>query len=68
MVGVYEGTMLRPLHLSSFLYDLFLKLKVTIFASYIENNAMYVTGNGIDDVTQPSEKDSLKLIKWVLNN
>lgn len=57
--------MLGPLHLSSFLYDLFLKLKVTIFASYIENNAMYVTGNGIDDVTQPSEKDSLKLIKWV---
>ena len=51
-----------------FLYDLFLKLKVTIFASYIEDNAMYVTDNGIDDVTQPSEKDSLKLIKWVLNN
>ena len=29
---------------------------------------MYVTDKGIDDVTQPSEKDSLKLIKWVLNN
>lgn len=60
--------MLGPLHISSFLCDIFLKLKVRIFASYIEDSAMYVTDNGIDDVTQPSEKDSLKLIKLVLNN
>ena len=44
--------MLGTLHVSSFLCDLFLKLKVTI---YIEDNAMYVTDNSIDDVTQSSE-------------
>lgn len=48
--------MLGPLHISSFLCDFFLKLKMTIFTSYTEDNTMYVTDKGIDDVTQPQKK------------
>ena len=39
MFGVLQGPILRPLFFNIFLYELFIIMKETNFASYADNNA-----------------------------
>ena len=40
----------------------------TDFASYADDNTLYVLGDSIDDVIESLEDDSINLFNWFLDN
>ena len=50
MFGVSQGSILGPLLFDIFLCDLFLIMKETSFASYVDDNTPYVTAENLDEV------------------
>ena len=62
------GSIRGPLLFNIFLWDLFLIMKETSFASYADNNTPYVTTENLDEVITSLEKDSFKLFQWFSDN
>ena len=50
------------------LWDLFWIMCETDFASYADDNTLYVLGDSIDDVIESLEDDSINLFNWFLDN
>ena len=61
--GVPQESILDPLLFNLFLCDLFWKMRETNFASYADDNTLYVLGDSIDDVIKSLEDDSINLFK-----
>ena len=64
----HKGLCLGLLLCNIFLCDLFWILCETDFASYADDNILYVSGDTIDDVIKSLEDDSINLFKWSLDN
>ena len=59
LFGVPQGSILVPLLFNIFLWDLFLIMKETSFASYADDNKLYVTAENLDEVIKSLEADSI---------
>ena len=68
MFSVPQGSILGPLLFNIFLWDFFLIMKETSFASYTDDNSPYVTPENLDDVIKSLEEDSIKLFQWFSDN
>ena len=68
MFGVPQGSILGPLLFNIFLCDFFLIMKETSFASYADDNSLYVTPESLDDVIKSLEEGSIKLFQWFSDN
>ena len=63
-----KGSILGPLLFNIFLCDLFWIMCETDFASYADDNTLYVLGDSIDDVIKSLKGNSINLFKWFLDN
>ena len=68
LFGVPQGSISDPLLFNIFLCDLFWIMCETDFASYADDNTTYVSGYSIDGLIKSLESDSIKLLKWFLDN
>ena len=68
LFGVPQGSILGPLIFNIFLCDLFMIMKETSFASYLDDNTLYVTAENLDEVIKSLEKDSIELFQWFSDN
>ena len=60
---VPQRPILGPLLFNIFLCDLFFSMNETDFASYADDNTLYVTGKSTEDVINSLENVSIKLFK-----
>ena len=65
---VPQGSILSPLLVNIFLFDLFWIMYETDFSSYADGNTPYILGDSINDVIKWLEDDSVNLFKWFLDN
>ena len=65
---VPQRPILGPLLFNIFLCDLFFSMNETDFASYADDNTLYVTGKSTEDVINSLENVSIKLFKWFTDN
>ena len=65
---VPQGSILGPLLINIFLFDLFFIMKETDFSSYAVDNTPYRTVDTIEEVIKLLERDSTMLFKWFSDN
>ena len=68
LFGAPQGSKVGPLLFNTFLFEFFLVMKETSFASYADNNTSYITAENLDEVIELSEEDSIKLFQWLSDN
>ena len=65
---VSQRSILGPSLFNIFLCNLFLIMKETSFASYADDNTLYVTAENLDEVIKSLEEDSIKFFQWFSDN
>ena len=68
LFGVPEGSILGLTLFNIFLSDLFLIIKDTNFANYVDDNTIYKACNNVDDVILYLQQSPEKLFKWFPDN
>ena len=66
--GVPQGSIAGPLLFTIFLIDLFFIIEDTDFASYADDNTLYVIADNINGVIKSLEEASENLFKFYLND
>ena len=66
--AVPHGSILGPLFFDRFLFDLFIIVDTTYFASYVVDNTPYVIKNTVTEVLHELETVSKKLFMWFTKN
>ena len=64
LFGVPQGSILGPLLFNIFLCDMFFAMKDIDFASYADDNTLYVSSDSIEGVIRILENNSINLFKW----
>ena len=68
LFGVPQGSILGPLLFNIFLCDLFYMVGDTDFASYADDNTLYVSADTVDEVIKRLETASVNLFEWFSDN
>ena len=68
LFGVPQGSILWSILFNIFLSDLFFVISHTDFSSYADDNAIYDSGNSIDDVISSFQESAEKLFQWFSHN
>ena len=68
LFGVPRDSILRSISFNTFLSDLFLVISDTDFSSYVGDNAIYDSGNSINDLISFLQEWAEKLFQWFSQN
>ena len=66
--GVNQGSILWPLLINIFMYDMFLIWRGTHFTGYADDNTPFVVRDNITDVIKALEEIGESLVNWFWNN
>ena len=68
MLGVLQGSVLRPLLFNIYLNDLFFLLKDVAIRNFADGTTTYISDESLENALKSLEKNSMPAIRWFENN